>query len=243
MNGRFQGRVAAAGMGLVLMACGQAQSAAPKLPASQAAPATVQALPAYEGQTVSAVEIAGRPGLDTAPLLERLPQKAAQPFSRALVDQSMGALKQALAGSNLQGVDLLVQPERAGVRVTFVLEPALYVGVYQFPGALQFPYTRLLEAALYVNQQPYSEHDIAAAAAGIEAFLQQEGYFLAKATPTLLPDAAHGLVNVRFEVAMGPRARFGAVHLQGATPAEAAHLQSVLDSWLARLRRSAVIAG
>lgn len=229
----------ALGLGLI----GQLPVAPSPHSVPQTAASTVQDLPAYEGQTVAAVEIAGRPGLDPVPLLAQLPQKAQQPFSRALVDQSIAVLKRQLASKNLQAVTLVVRPEPDGLRVQFVLEPALYVGVYEFPGALQYSYTRLLEAAHYVNQQPYSAHDIADAADGVQSYLQQEGYFLAAVVPHLLLDEPHGLVNIRFEVAMGPRARFGSVQFQGATAAQSAHLQGVITSWLARLRRDAVLAG
>ena len=260
MIGRSHARTAGATLALCFVLFGQSQTAPPKPPAQrppgklpaaaipphpapQTSPQTVQTLPAYEGQAVATVEIAGRPGLDAAPLLALLPQKAQQPFSRALVDQSIGTLKQQLAASNLQGVDLNVRPEPSGLRVQFILEPALYVGVYQFPGALQYSYTRLLEASRYTNQQAYSAHDIADAAAGVASYLQQEGYFQASVTPRLLPDPAHGLVNVRFEVQMGPRAQFGAIQFEGATAAQSAHLHDVVTSWLARLRRAAILEG
>src|SRR5581483_7329608 len=57
----------------------------------------------YEGQKVSAVEIAGRPGYDRS--WERLiVQRAGQPFAQAAVQASVDALKklQGVTGVNLQ---------------------------------------------------------------------------------------------------------------------------------------------
>jgi len=215
--------------------------------AAQQAPATgastVANLPSYEGQPVTAVELAGWPGLDPAPLLRQLPQQAPAPFSRALVDQSIGVLKRQLAARKLQQVQLQIRPETSGIRLLFILEPAQYFGVYDFPGALQFSYTRLLEAARYSSPEPYTAADVSTAVAGLEAYFKQEGYFLARARPQLHPDPAHGLVNVNFQVALGPRARFGAVRLEGASPAQTAYLRGELRSWWARLRRSAILPG
>ncbi|HUX68117.1 MAG TPA: BamA/TamA family outer membrane protein [Terriglobales bacterium] len=211
--------------------------------AAQQAPPTLANLPSYEGQPVTAVELAGWPGLDPAPLLQQLPQKAGAPFSRALVDQSIGVLKRRLASRHLQQVQLQVRPEPSGIRVLFILEPAQYFGVYEFPGALQFSYPRLLEAAHYASPEPYTPADVVRATTGLAAFFQQQGYFLARLRPQLRPDPAHGLVNVSFHVALGPRARFGSVRLDGASPAQAAALRGALRSWWARLRRTAILPG
>ena len=46
------------------------------------------------------------------------------------------------------------------MRVRFVLQPALYFGVYEFPGAIRsFPYSRLLQISNYQSQEPYSAYD------------------------------------------------------------------------------------
>jgi hypothetical protein len=46
------------------------------------APATESILSSYEGQNVTGVEIAGRPGLDTTKLTPLFQQHAGEPFSR-----------------------------------------------------------------------------------------------------------------------------------------------------------------
>lgn len=206
--------------------------------------AMVANLPSYEGQNVASVELAGWPGFNTAPLIARLPQKGGQPFSRALVDQSLGIIQSTLAPQGrLKNVELQIRPELAGIRVLFVLEPADYVGVYQFPGALHFSYTRLLEAARYSSQQPYSAQDVASSTSALERFYQQEGYFLARVTPELQVDSRHGLVNISFHTTIGPRARYGDITLAGANAGQRAYLLRSLSSWMARLRSSDLIPG
>lgn len=221
----------------------------PPHPAPATGPQTVRSLPAYEGQNVAAVELAGWPDLDAAPLLAQLPQKAGQNFDAVAIANSITRLNQLLHGhpapngAPLQGVQLEVEPEPNGVRVLFILEPAEYFGVDHFPGALSFSYTRLLEAADYQPRQPYTASALKAAQSGLVAFFQQEGYFAARVEPVLHQDARHGLVNVDFRTTLGPRADFGTLTFTGATPQQASAWRDQLTSLWARLRRAAIRPG
>ena len=70
------------------------------------------------------------------------------------IEASISALKES---NVVQDVRLDVVPEASGVRISFVLQPAYYMGMYQFPGALNvFSYARLLQIANYPMQGPYS---------------------------------------------------------------------------------------
>lgn len=196
----------------------------------------------FVGRPVSAVELAGRPGLDAAPLLAILPQKAGEPLDQAKIEQSLLLLRQRL-GPAVTDIAVNILPEVAGIRVQFLLRPAYYFGVYQFPGALRFSYTRLLEAAQYSAQTPYTANAVSNAVSGVEDYLRQEGYFQASLRPDLATDALHHVVNLNLVTVLGPRARFGSVSFAGATPAQAAKLSSALHSFMARLRRKSVITG
>src|SRR6476646_10824420 len=50
-----------------------------------------------------------------------------------------------------------LKPDAAGLHVTFTLEPALYFGIIEFPGAKQFTYTRLLQVIDIPDQTPYKK--------------------------------------------------------------------------------------
>jgi hypothetical protein len=53
---------------------------------------------------------------------------------------------------------LNVIPEQSGLRLEFILEPAYYLGIIEFPGALKaFSYTRLLQTINYPAGEPYDE--------------------------------------------------------------------------------------
>ena len=202
---------------------------------------TKEVLPSYEGQNVSSVELAGQPELNTETLQPLLAQKANQPFSQAKVDESIAALKRT---GRFHDVQIQIRPEPAGVRVLFVLEPAVYFGVYSFPGAEHaFAYARLLQVAQYPPRGPYTAVDVANADKALERFLQREGYFQSQVKPRVVTDKVHGLANVFFDITLGRKAKFGDVKLTGATPGDTALLESKVHSLRARLRNAAIRKG
>src|ERR1700693_2354881 len=96
------------------------------------APQVREVLPLYEGQTVVSVEIAGRPDLDQQELRPLLVQQEGQPFSQAKIDQSISALK---SSARVKEVVLEIRPQANGIRVLLICQPAVYYGLFDFPGA------------------------------------------------------------------------------------------------------------
>ncbi|MBV8207397.1 MAG: BamA/TamA family outer membrane protein [Acidobacteria bacterium] len=209
--------------------------------APKTAPQVQNALPAYNGQNVTSVELAGQPGADLAALEPLLAQKAGEPFSEEKVNQSLAALKQA---GKFQAVEVEFRPEAGGVRVLFVLQPAVYFGMFEFPGAQgHFPYSRLVQVANYPPQGAYTPVDVENAQKSLQRFFQRNGYFEAQVTPQLNVDAVHGLANVTFQTRLGRHAKFGAVSITGTNPQETQHLEAVLHSTMARLHTAAIRPG
>jgi outer membrane protein insertion porin family len=204
------------------------------------APSTQSLLYSYEGQKVTAVEIAGRPDLDTSKLLAQLPQQAGEPFSREKIDQSLAILKSIGKFSEVQ---LQVDPEANGVRLLLVVEPAMWFGLFEFPGAERFPYSKLVQVANYPPQAPYNADDIQKDTDALLRFFQQEGYFEAEVRPRLDLDTTHNLANVRFQVSLNRKAKFGKVAIANATPAETAKMSQSLRSLNARVRGAAIRPG
>ncbi len=217
-----------------------AQNEAAGAPASTPLPGTTQSLDAFVGQTVSSIELAGRPDLNDKELSPLFVQRAGEPFDAEKVEQTVAAIK---ATGRFKNVQLSVIPDIEGVRVMLILQPGLYFGIYEFPGARSFTYSSLLQAAHYPPEGPYNHLDVARATESLTKFLQQNGYFLAKVTPQLEPDAAHGIVNVRFAIELGTKARYGTVTLDGASAEQTSRLQAKLKSWLARLHSAAIRKG
>jgi len=197
-------------------------------------------LSSYEGQPVSILEISGRPDLDIAQFKSSLAQEQGQPFSKEKVDQTVEALK---AAGEFSDVRVETQPEATGVRVQFVLEPAVYFGIYQFPGAEQFSYSRLIQIANYPTQTPFDRTDVNRGRDHLLTFLRQSGYFQAEVAPDVQVDAEHALANVAFRVNLGRKAKFGAVVIEGALPADQAQMQHNLTTLAARARGAAIRPG
>src|SRR5262249_20173905 len=101
----------------------------------------------YEGQKISSVELAGQPDLNVDETMRLVAQHGGEEFSVEKIEQTIDALQRT---GKFKDVQLELRPEQDGVRVMFVLQPAIYFGMYQFPGAERFPYARLILAASYV---------------------------------------------------------------------------------------------
>ena len=204
------------------------------------APQVEQILPSYEGQTVSAVELAGRPDINAQEYMPLLAQRAGEPFLRAKVEQSVAALQGAGKFSNVQ---LEVRPAANGIRVLFVLQPAIYFGIYEFPGADRFAYSRLLQVTNYPPRGVYTKSDVDRAQQDLEVFLRRSGYFQAEVHPTLEMHPQYGIADVIFRTTLHRRAKFGNVEIVGTTPQETQYLEGVVHSLRARLRMSAIRPG
>jgi outer membrane protein assembly factor BamA len=194
----------------------------------------------YEGQNVTSVEVAGRPDLNTARFASMIAQAAGQPFSREKTEGTIRSLK---ATGQFQDVQLDLRPEPDGVRVLFVVQPAVYFGMYDFSSTGPFSYTRLLQVSNYASREPYSAVDVERAEAALLTFLQRNGYFEASVESEVKVDDAHGVANVMFDLNLKRLARFGEVNITGTTPDDAKQLRSTLHSLMASLRQSAIRSG
>ena len=92
----------------------------------------------------------------------------AQPFSEQKVNQTADAIKSA---GKFDGVRIDVNPEADGVRVIYVVEPAVYFGIFKFPGAEQFPYSRLVQVSNYPIQAPFNSVEVETDRLGAAQFL------------------------------------------------------------------------
>jgi len=194
----------------------------------------------YEGQKISSVEFAGQPDLNVDEMMPMLAVRSGDDFSGSKIEQTLEAVRRM---GKFTEVQLDLRPEQEGVRVLFVLQPAIYFGMYQFPGAERFAYSSLILATNYVPQEPYSSVDIQKAQESLRTFLARNGYFEADVRPEVRVDKAIGLANVDFHVTLNRLAKIGDVIIKGTTDKEAEHLRSSLRSLRARLKSSAIREG
>lgn len=215
-------------------------SATKKTPQDSQTPPAEQILSSYEGQAVTTVEIAGRPDLKTSQFEGKFAQKTGQPFSREKVEATVSALK---ATGQFQNVRIQVEPEAKGLRVLFVLDPAVYYGIFQFPGAERYPYSRLIQISNYTAQAPYDAATVERDRQRLLRFFQQEGFFKAQVSPSLQIDRTHGVVNIVFHSDLGRKAKFGQIQIAGVSPDRQKELHDQLTGPLARLRGAAIRPG
>jgi outer membrane protein insertion porin family len=197
-------------------------------------------LSSYEGQRVSSVDIAGQPGVEASQFSSAFIQKADQPFSTDSVTQTAAALK---AAGNYQSVRVQVNPEADGLRILFVLEPAVYFGIFQFPGAGRVPYSRLIQLSSYPTQTPFNSATVEEDRQLLVTFFRQAGFFNVQVNPEVKVDKEQALANVLFHITLGQKAKFGIVEVEGVSEEERPELQHHLTTLLARMRGAAIRTG
>lgn len=194
----------------------------------------------YAGQRVASIEIAGQPDLNVAQFESAFIQKEGEPFSEDKVKQTAAALK---AQGKFKEVRIKVDPGARGVRVLLIVEPAVYFGIFEFPGAAAFPYSRLIQVANYPVQTPYNASEVDRDEKALMAFFREEGYFEAAVHPEVKTDAAHGIANIVFHTTLGRKAKFGEVTINGIPNDEQHQLEDTLKGLLARAREAAIRPG
>jgi len=186
----------------------------------------------YDGQSVAAIDLIGNPHRDLEPYRQFVVQKAGEPYSQEKVLSSIAALEHT---GRFPKVDVTVVPDPSGLRLNFLLEPAYYLGMINFPGATKvFPYIRLLQVANLPDEDPYDKARVALAQEALQKFLKHNGYFQATIQTHSKIDDTHQLVDVAFEIKLGKQARVASVTIEGVNGTEDAHLQHSLRSLRAR---------
>jgi outer membrane protein insertion porin family len=197
-------------------------------------------LSSYEGQNVSSIQFAGQPDLDPARFSAAVDQKTGEPFSQQKVEQTAAAIKSA---GKYEEVRIRVDPDANGVRVRFILEPAVYIGIFQFPGAEQFPYSRLIQVSNYPVQAPFDAAEIERDRKRLLNFYRQAGFFQADVRSDVKVDPKRQIANVSFAATLGRRATFGEIVIAGVPPAEQERLRASLQTTMARARTVAIRPG
>ena len=158
----------------------------------------IVAQPVFNGQKVDAVDLIGNPHRDLEPLRAVVLQRAGATYSEEQVQASIRALEKA---GNFPKVTVEVVPDAAGLRLNFLLEPAYYLGIIDFPGAVKkLPYTRLLEVSNLSDEDPYDPARLPLSEQALQDFFRRSGYFQATIRTNSVVDDQHQLVNVNFDL-------------------------------------------
>jgi outer membrane protein assembly factor BamA len=195
----------------------------------------------YEGENVIAIDLASRPDADVEYLRSLIVQKPGEPYSNAKIQQSIAAV---MATREFSSGRVQVSPENGGLRLTFILEPAYYLGLVRFPGAVPpFTYTRLLQVVTFSDGTPFLKRQMDDATGALQTFFARDGFFAAVVKPRTETDSEHKLVNPTFEVTLNRRAKVGAIDFEGLSEADAQRERGVLSPLLNRFRKGRLKRG
>jgi len=195
----------------------------------------------YEGQNVAGVDLVARPTMNVEAFRSLVLQKEGEPYSTEKIQSTAAALQ---GTGQFSKIDVEVKLDPGGLRVTFVMQPAYYVGMVYFPGALKtFSYPRLLQVVNYPPQEPYEESRLKAAEPALRGFFTNNGYFVAHVQSEGKLDEAHQLADLVFDITLGRQAKFGRVEVTGLPANEATRLQRALGSFRARLKGASLKPG
>jgi outer membrane protein insertion porin family len=187
---------------------------------------------AYQGETVNSIDLVTNPHVDVEPFRALLAQKAGEPYSQDKVQASLAALEQT---NKFGAIRASVTPQPQGLRLTFILEPAYYAGIIEFPElAKHFSYIRLLQVVNFSNENPYDKSLLPEAVTALEQFLREQGYFQGQVHAETALDDINKITNITFRANMGKRARIGKVQIEGPNTSEAAHIMHAVRSLRAR---------
>lgn len=195
----------------------------------------------FDGQQVSSVDIAVREGIDINALRRLLKIEVGQPFSAQAMRESVAALQQTNSFSQVQ---VSLEPEQAGLHVLFILQPADYVGIIEFPGTgTRFPYTALLQAVNVPEQSPYFGSLQTRGASDLLDYFHKHGYFAADVQPAIESDESHRIVNLIFHCTLNRQAKIRTINFQGVSQQEGDHLRHDLRGVVARVKRVSLKIG
>lgn len=186
----------------------------------------------YEGEIVAAIDLVAKPNLDVEAFRVLLTQKVGQPYSQDEVEGSVTALEKT---GDFSEVRTNVTLEPNGLRLTFILEPAYYLGIVDFPElAKYFSYTRLLQVIKLPGADPYDKTLLPVAETALTKFLAENGYFQSQVHAETTLDDVNELVNITFLARVGERAKIGTVEIETPNAVERVRLLRSIRSWRAR---------
>src|ERR1035441_6967636 len=166
----------------------------------------------YEGQTVLNIQFEPKTQpLEPSELPPILPLRQDQPLRMADVRRSIERL---FSTGRYADIQVDAQPyndgKRDGVIVRFITTNSWFIGNVTVAARLSSPPrpTQLESISGLDLGQPYTESKLQLAVADELRLLETNGLFLGHIQPFFEHDDAYQQINIRFDIASGPRARF-----------------------------------
>ena len=121
--------------------------------------------------------------------------------------------------------------------------PPFTLASSSFPEQADFPTPGSFKYRTIPSQTPFNATTVEEDRQLLVNFFRQAGFFTVEINPEITVDAPHAIANVQFHIALGRRAKFGAINIEGVSPQEKPALQKHLTTLLARMRGAAVRRG
>ncbi|MBZ5725080.1 MAG: BamA/TamA family outer membrane protein [Acidobacteriia bacterium] len=164
----------------------------------------------YEGLQVLNIQFDPKvQPLDPAELHDILPLKTNQPLRIAQVRASIERL---FATGRYADIQVDAEPYGTGVLIRFITRSSWFIGNLSMGGRVSSPpNSGQLENATRLDLgQLYTEISLQGAVTGIQRLLENNGFFQSQVHPVFDYETGRSYqqVNIRFDLAQGPRARF-----------------------------------
>ncbi len=167
----------------------------------------------YKGQQVERIVFSGVEFSGTETLPTELLQKPGEPLDPEKVRASTRRL---FASGLYRDIAVRAEPSGGGVTLTFAGVPRFFVGRVTVKNVKSERLTSLLEFATKLDPgAPFAPTQVPAGADGIQATLEQNGYYESKVTTETERHRDSKQVDVTYTVTLGPQARVGNVILTG----------------------------
>jgi outer membrane protein assembly complex protein YaeT len=173
----------------------------------------------YEGKEILTIQFEPKEQpLEASELHDILPLKQGEPLRMADVRASIERL---FATGRYADIAVDAEPYTQGAKdgaiVRFLTKNSWFIGAVTVGGRINSPPrdSQLENASSLDLGQPFNEAEMQAAAAAQKRLMESNGLFLSNITPAFTYDQSYQQINIRFDIASGPRARFSTPVLLG----------------------------
>jgi outer membrane protein insertion porin family len=170
---------------------------------------------AYQGKRIVAIQFdPARQPVDAADLSRIVSIKAGDAFNPAEVRDSIERL---FATGRYADIQVDAQPSADGVTLRFLTKNNWFIGQVSVTGDVSNPPSagQLENAARLDLGQPYTQEKLNDATSGEKRLMESNGLYRSQINPVFGWDDQYQQVNIRFDVASGPRAHFTTPVLTG----------------------------
>jgi outer membrane protein insertion porin family len=170
--------------------------------------------PDYEGKTVAGIDLPGVPEVDRERLIQMLPQKAGEPYSRRSVQASIRALYGTGRFADIQAEAV---PSGDGVRLSFRTAPNFFVGKVDVEASsLAHPSrNQIVNSAKFELGELYTLENLDRALESARRLMEENGYYHARVTAESTSNPTTQEVDILIHITAGEPAKVGTVQVLG----------------------------